>query len=171
VSGPPGQPLLEVGRIAKPHGLRGEVVVALTTDVLDRVAPGSVLQTDRGPLQVVSSRPHQHRWIVAFAGITSREAAEALHGRILQAEPLDDYDALWVHELIGAELFTPDGRSWGRVEAVEANPASDLLVLEDGTLVPEVFVSDATGLPGRIVVDPPAGLLGDDGDEPEDRVG
>jgi len=153
--------LLEVGRIAKPHGLRGEVVVALSTDVTDRVAPGSVLTTDHGPLVVVSSRPHQHRWIVAFEGIGTREAAEALHGRVLRAEPLDDEDALWVHELIGAEVRTPDGRSWGAVTAVESNPASDLLVLPGGVLVPTVFVSDDSGLPAVVVVDPPAGLLED----------
>ncbi len=108
---------------------------------------------------MVSSRRHQHRWIVAFAGIDDRPAAEALHGRVLRAEPLEDADALWVHELIGAEVVTPDGRSWGRVESVEANPAHDLLVLDDGTLVPEVFVTDSTGLPARIVIDPPEGLL------------
>jgi len=151
--------LLEVGRVAKAHGLRGEVIVALTTDVTERVAPGFVLQTASGPLEVRSSRRHQHRWIVHFAGIETREAAEALHGRVLLAEPIEDADALWVHELIGAEVFTPDGRSWGRVEAVESNPASDLLVLASGTLVPEVFVSDPSGLPDRVVVDPPAGLM------------
>lgn len=151
--------LLEVGRIAKAHGLRGEVVVALTTDVTERVAPGFVLQTAQGPLAVRASRPHQNRWIVSFVGIETREAAEALHGRVLLAEPIEDADALWVHELIGAEVFTPDGRSWGRIEAVESNPASDLLVLESGTLVPEVFVTDSSGLPARVVVDPPEGLL------------
>jgi 16S rRNA processing protein RimM len=155
----PADRLLEVGSIAKAHGLKGEVVVALTTDVAARVAPGSVLQTDHGPLEVRSSRPHQHRWIVAFVGIDDRPAAEALHGRILRAEPIEDDDALWVHELIGAEVVTPDGRSWGTVTAVEANPAHDLLVLASGTLVPEVFVVDSTGLPDRVVVDPPAGLL------------
>lgn len=151
--------LLEVGRIAKAHGLRGEVVVALTTDVTERVAPGFELQTDSGPLRVRSSRPHQHRWIVQFEGVETREAAESLHSTVLRAEPIEDLDALWVHELIGAEVRTPDGRSWGRVTEVEANPASDLLVLEDGTLVPEVFVSDASALPEVLVIDPPPGLL------------
>ena len=158
------QGLLEVGRVAKAHGLRGEVVVALSTDRAERVDPGSVLQTDHGPLEVLASRPHQHRWIVQFAGIDTREAAEALHGRVLRAEPVADEDALWVHELIGAEVLTPDGRTWGRVIEVEANPASDLLVLAGGVLVPTVFVVDESGLPDRVVVDPPAGLL-DDVDE------
>jgi 16S rRNA processing protein RimM len=74
--------------------------------------------------------------------------------------PLDDHGdggELWVHELVGSELLDRAGRVLGRVAAVEANPASDLLVLEDGGLVPMVFVVEAAA--GRVVVDPPAGLL------------
>lgn len=119
-----------------------------------------MLSTLRGPLRVVASRPHQHRWIVAFEGVTTREAAEALRSTALAAEPLDDDEgALWVHELIGAEVVATDGRSWGPVASVEANPASDLLVLASGTLVPVAFVVDDSGLPARVVIDPPDGLL------------
>lgn len=153
--------LLDVGRIDKPHGIRGEVIVSLTTDRAERVQTGAILHADIGPLVVESSRPHQHRWIVRFGGIETREAAEALHGQPLRAEPLEDPDALWVHDLVGAEVVTGDGRAWGRVVAVLANPAHDLLELESGVLVPVVFVSDDTGLPERLVVDPPAGLLED----------
>ena len=76
---------------------------------------------------------------------------------VLYAEPLTDPEALWVHELIGAEVVAADGSSYGRVAAVEANPASDLLVLDGGGLVPLRFVVAST--PGRVVVDVPAGLL------------
>lgn len=153
--------LLDVGHIDRPHGLRGEVLVSLTTDRAERVEAGAVLHADAGMLTVESSRPHQHRWIMQFGGVRSREAAEALHGQTLRAEPLEDADALWVHELVGAEMATPDGRTWGRVVAVLANPAHDQLELESGVLVPVVFVVDDTGLPDRVVVDPPAGLLED----------
>jgi 16S rRNA processing protein RimM len=135
--------------------------VSLTTDRTERVAAGAVLHTDAGPLTVMSSRPHQHRWIVDFEGVASREAAEALHGQVLRAEPLDDPDALWVHDLVGANVETPDGRTWGRVVAVQANPAHDQLELASGALVPVVFVVDDTHLPERLVVDPPIGLLDD----------
>ena len=160
----PPEDLLEVGTIAKPHGLNGEVVVALTTTVTSRVSTGAILYVNdralgRRTLEVLSSRPHQHRYIVAFAGVRSREDAEALHGATLLAEPVEDAEAVWVHELIGAEVLTVDGRRCGQIEAVESNPASDLLVLADGTLVPEVFVVDVSGLPQRLVIDPPAGLL------------
>lgn len=163
--------LLEVGRVAKPHGVRGEVVVELVTDRVERLAAGTVLVSEDGPLEVVRASRHGgparasgrltagpgQRWIVAFAGVTRREQAEALRGTVLSAAPLDDPDALWVHELVGAEVLDREGRRLGTVSAVEANPASDLLVLEDGGLVPLRFVVDRG--PGRLVVDAPPGLL------------
>ncbi len=151
--------MLEVGRIAKAHGIRGEVIVDLVSNRPEvRLAPGSVLASDRGDLEVLVATPHQGRWIVAFGGIEDRNAAEAYRGTVLSAEPIEgDDDTLWVHELVGAEVFDLAGRSYGPVEAVEANPASDLLVLAGERLVPLVFVK--TRLPGRVVIDPPPGLL------------
>ncbi|HUR18110.1 MAG TPA: ribosome maturation factor RimM [Acidimicrobiales bacterium] len=151
--------MLEVGRVAKPHGLGGEVIVALVTNRAERVAPGSVLTTPAGELTVRSSSPHQGRWIVRFAEIAGREQAEALRGVVLSAPALDDPDALWVHELVGTEVAGTDGRSYGPVVEVEANPASDLLVLESGALVPLRFVVSHDRDAGRIVIDPPEGLL------------
>ncbi len=154
--------LLEVGQVDRPHGLRGEVLVSLTTDRTERVAAGAVLHADRGALTVESARRHQHRWIVQFDGVANREAAAALHGQVLRAAPLDDPDALWVHDLVDADVVTPDGRRWGRVIAVQANPAHDQLELDSGVLVPVVFVVDESQLPERLVIDPPPGLLEDD---------
>ena len=117
-----------------------------------------MLRSNRGDLEVLTATPHQGRWIVAFRGIEDRNAAETYRDLVLSAEPVEgDDDTLWVHELIGAEVFDLAGRSFGLVEAVEANPASDLLVLAGDKLVPLVFVK--TKLPGRVVIDPPAGLL------------
>ena len=149
--------MLEVGRVVKPHGLRGEVVVELTTNRTERVEPGAVLSTDRGEMVIERSSPFQHRWIVQFEGVASREDADAIRGLVLRAEPMEDPDAVWVHELIGAEVFDTAGASLGRVDAVQANPASDLLVLEDGGLIPLTFLVSHDE--GRVVVDPPAGLL------------
>jgi 16S rRNA processing protein RimM len=149
--------LLEVGRIGKAHGIRGEVMVHLTTDRTERVAPGAVLVAGTWPLTVVASRPHQGGWIVVFEGVTDRNAAEELRGAVLSAEPIEDAEALWVHELVGGVVVTLDGVEHGRVAAVQENPASDLLVLEDGRMVPIVFV--VASVAGRITVDVPAGLL------------
>lgn len=152
--------LLEIGRIGKPHGLRGDIVATITSDRPERLAPGAVWFLDHGPVTVVSSRPQQRRWVVRLEGIESREAADALVGQIISAESIDDPDAIWVHDLIGAEVTTPDGRSWGTVASVLANPADDLLELDDGTLIPVGFISDRGGLPQRLVVEVPEGLLG-----------
>lgn len=150
--------LLDVGRITKAHGVRGDVLVALTSDRTSRLDPGSVLHTERGELTVVSSSRHHDRWIVHFEGIDDRAVAEAWRGVVLRAEPIeDDEDALWVHELIGATVVLPDGTPVGTVTEVQSNPASDLLVLDGGALVPIVFVSEHVA--GRVTIDPPEGLL------------
>lgn len=149
-------PLLEIGRVVRAHGIRGEVAVKLVTDRTERLAPGTVLVTVAGEREVAAARPHQDGYLVTFMGVTDRPGAEGLRGP-LRAPPLDDPDTLWVHELIGSEVADLDGTVHGRVTAVEANPASDLLVLDDGRLVPLRFVvGTATG---RVTVDPPAGLL------------
>jgi 16S rRNA processing protein RimM len=158
-------PLLEIGRIGKPHALAGQVLVRLTTNVEDRLTPGTVVTTEgRAPRQltVVAARPHQQRWIVTFEGVDTREAAEALTGVAILAEPLGrdvEPDALWVHELIGSEVVDTDGTVHGTVRAVLDNPASDILELEDGRLVPLTFVVGDE--PGRLVVDAPPGILTD----------
>ena len=152
-------PLLEVGRIAKPFGLRGEVLVALSSDRTSRLDPGSVLTTDRGELTVVSSAQHADRWIVQFEGLLDRDAAESWRGVVLRAEPIDDDsdDALWVYELIDATVELADGTTVGTVVEVQSNPASDLLVLDNEALVPVAFITGHE--PGRVVIDPPEGLF------------
>jgi 16S rRNA processing protein RimM len=151
--------MLQVGSIVKPHGLRGDVIVLLTTNRDERVAPGSVLHAaDEREFRVVRSSPHGKRFIVAFDGVSGIEQSEALRGTELFALPLDDPDALWVHELIGAQVEDTTGRVLGTVEGVEANPASDLLVLEGGVLIPLRFVVGTE--PGvRVTVDVPDGLF------------
>jgi 16S rRNA processing protein RimM len=151
--------LLEVGRIVKPHGIRGEVTVVLSTDRVERVAEGAVLQSPKGPLTVQRSRPHQGAFVVKFDVIADRNAAEGWRNVVLRAAPLDvDDDVIWIHELFGATVVTPDGRTHGTVVGVEENPASDLLVLDSGTLVPLVFVTSVT--PNDVIeIDPPEGLL------------
>jgi len=152
--------VLRVGRVDKPHGLRGETVVSLSTNRDERVAPGTVLVLDGEggrELTVLASQPFTHRWIVVFDNVFSREAAEEISHRDLYAEPIDDADALWVHDLVGRNVIDQDGVSRGLITAVEANPASDLLVLESGALVPMRFVTATEDTTVR--VDVPAGLF------------
>jgi 16S rRNA processing protein RimM len=157
--------LLEVGRVVRPHGLRGEVVVELVTSLPERLAPGSTLaRPDGGALVVDSAQlvpgrqgPLGGRWLVRFAGVDDRSASEALSGAVLLAEPVEGADGLWVHELIGARVVELSGRPRGTVVSVEANPASDLLVLDSGALVPLRFVVSSAA--GEVVVDVPEGLF------------
>jgi 16S rRNA processing protein RimM len=149
--------LLEVGRVGKPHGLTGEVVVTLISNRPERVVVGSTFLTDHGELRIEAARPFVDKWLMVFAGVDSRERAEALRGTVLRGHPLEDEDAWWVHELIGSEVFDTDGARLGMVSGVVANPASDLLELDGGALVPLRFVVERSA--GRVVVDAPAGLL------------
>jgi len=147
-----------VGRVVRPHGLSGEVVVDFVSNRAERSMPGSVFMTDGGELRIESSRPFRHRWLVNFAGVHGIDAAEGLRDRVLRAAPLEDPSALWVHELVGSTVVDhADGRLLGTVTAVVANPVSDLLELDGGGLVPLRCVVDHGQ--GRIVVDVPAGLL------------
>ena len=153
--------MLEVGRIGRPHGVRGEVAVSLITNRVERLAPGSVLASDHGDLVVRSSRPHKERHLVVFEGVHDREAAENLTGTILRAEAIDDPDEMWVHDLIGCVVIDQHGVDRGEVVRVVENPASDLLELADGALVPACFIV-ATPPGGPIEVDAPDGLFGSD---------
>jgi 16S rRNA processing protein RimM len=145
------------------------VVVDLWTDLTQRLEPGSVLASARGPLAVVSAKPFGGggsgggggRFIVQFDGVDDRAAAEQLRGVELEAEALDVPGALWVHELVGASVRDAGagGTVLGRVAAVEANPASDLLVLESGGLIPVRFVTAHDKVAHTVDVDIPQGLL------------
>ena len=149
--------LLEIGKILKPHGLNGELIVDLSTNRTERINPGSVISTQKLKLNVRTSRPHQKKFIVHFEGIQNREKAEELRGTTLFAEPIKD-ETVWAHELIGAEVIDQKGISRGHVTSVVHNPASDLLELEDGNLVPLNFlISYEAGK--TIFVNTPEGLF------------
>lgn len=156
--GPVSPQWLEVGRVGRAHGLAGDVLVTLATDRPERVAVGSTLRCDERTLTVASSRPHSGKWIVHFEGIATREGVEELRGRVLLGEAIDEPGTLWVHTVVGRLVTTADGIERGHVVAVLDNPAHDILVLDDDTLVPVVFIVDDSD-PVRLVVDVPEGLF------------
>lgn len=167
---------LVIGRIGRPHGLRGEVTVDVRTDEPgERFSVGSVLATEpteRGPLEVASSHWHSGRLLIRFAGCEDREAAEELRGIVLVVDSaglpaLPDPDEFHDHELIGLRVVTVAGDEVGAVTDV-LHHGQDLLVI-DGTgpragaeiLVPFVapLVPEVDLEAGRLVIDPPPGLL------------
>ncbi len=154
--------LLEVGRCGKPHGVQGRISVILSSNRQERLAPGSSLWIGEWMKVVSSARvPGSDRWTVAFAGIEDRTAAERLVNRVVWAEPLEDDDAVWVHQVIGAVVRDATGADRGRCRSVIANPANDLIELESGVLIPVTFVVSVTRADGGfvVVVDPPEGLF------------
>jgi 16S rRNA processing protein RimM len=165
---------LVVGRVGRPHGVAGEVVVEVHTDDVDRrFAEGAELATDpesAGPIRVESCRWHHGRLLLRIAGVADRTAAEALRGVALVADsatsaPLGDPDEFWDHDLEGLEVLDRSGRRLGTVGGVLHLPGGDLLVVPgpDGAeaLVPFVkaIVPVVDRAAGRIVVDPPEGLF------------
>jgi len=167
---------LVVGRIARPHGVRGELVVEVRTDDPDlRLAAGAVLATEpaaAGPLTVLRTRWHSGRLLVSFKGFEDRNESERLRSVLLlvdsaELEDLADPDEFRDHQLIGLTVVGPDGEQIGEITDV-LHYGQDLLVVAGsgkraGTEIMVPFVSamvpvvDLTG--GLVRIDPPPGLL------------
>ena len=162
---------IAVGRIARAHGVRGEVAVLPLTQVGSRFERGSRLLASEGedrPMVVSSSRPHRDRMLVFFEGIKDRDAAEALQGTYLfvpaSAVPPLPEGEFWPHELIGCEVVTDGGMPLGRLREVIHTPANDVWSVQgdDGTevLVPALkdVVRDVDVGARRVVVREVPGL-------------
>ena len=167
-----------VGRIGRPHGVRGLATVEVRTDDPDlRFAPGTVLRTEpagRGPLTVVDKRWHSGTLLLQLAAPSgevyeTRETVDSLRNTMLlvpvaELPEIEEPDSFYDHQLVGLTAQLPDGSAIGEITAVR-HEAQDLLVVrraEGGdALIP--FVSaivptvDVAG--GFLVVDPPEGLL------------
>jgi 16S rRNA processing protein RimM len=164
---------LVVGRIARAHGIKGEVSVEVRTDAPEiRFAPGSRLRTDpdRGELVVAKARPHSGRLVVAFEGVDDRTRAEALRATNLVVDsattaPTGDPDEWWDHELVDLPAVLADGTRVGTVTEVLHLPGGDLLAVaregREELLVPFTaeFVPTVDVAGGRVVIDPPEGLV------------
>ncbi|KAA9151414.1 ribosome maturation factor RimM [Amycolatopsis acidicola] len=164
-----------VGRVAKAHGIRGELAVDVRTDSPElRFAEGTVLtgrrrDGDTCELTVATARWHSGRLLVTFAQVPSRDVAEELRGVLLLADtsdlpPTGDPDEFYDHELEGLRAELTDGSVIGTVQEIVHAPGSELLSLDkDGRTVLVPFVRqivpvvDVAG--GRVVLDPPEGLL------------
>jgi 16S rRNA processing protein RimM len=164
-----------VGRVARPHGIRGCVIVNPDTDFPDRrFRPGGRLQvaspgSEAGvEYQIVSVRFHQQRPILELEGVESMSAAEALAGAELRMpltalEPLPE-GTFYHHQLIGCEVHDRAGQSLGTVRTVEGPMERSRLVVagDRGEIqipMTEGICVSVDPAAGRIVVDPPEGLV------------
>ena len=160
-----------VGRIGKPHGIRGEVTVEpRTDDPQARFAVGAVLLTEQGSLTVESVRFHQGTPLILFEGFADRTAAEAARNTLLYVDtdegaPATSEDEYWDHELEGMRVVSPRGEPLGEVHEVLHLPAQDVLAVRtpDGREVLVPFVRDIATSVDResrtVVVDDPGGLF------------
>ncbi len=176
----PGERIV-IGKIVKASGIRGEVMVQPLTDFPERyrtlqkvflAAEGNRGIT--GTVGVESARKQGEHWIVKFAGVDDRSAAEALVGADLEVErseaaPLPD-GKMYAFDIVGLDVVTDQGRHVGQVKEVLRLPSHDLYVVEDPqgreTMVPAVdAIVTKIDLAGRrMVIRPPEGLLPDDAD-------
>ncbi|ATL69445.1 ribosome maturation factor RimM [Nocardia terpenica] len=169
---------LVVGRVAKSHGVRGELVIEVRTDEPEqRFAPGALL---RGRLPrakalqeytIESVREHSGRLLVRLRGIDDRAAADALRGMVFLVDsadlpPSDDPDEFYDHELEGLTVRLADGGVVGEVTEVLHSAAGELLSVraaDDGREILIPFVTaivPTVSIAARLVViDPPEGLL------------
>jgi 16S rRNA processing protein RimM len=169
--------LVTVGRVGRAHGIRGEVSVEVRTDSPElRFADGARLTTEpagAGPLVVGHTRWHSGRLLVRFDGVSDRAVAEGLRGvRLLadvgEGERLDDPDEFFDHQLVGLRAVTTTGDAVGDITDVLHPPGQDLLVVRRPdnreALVPFVadIVPEVDIAAGRVVLDPPVGLLEDE---------
>jgi 16S rRNA processing protein RimM len=161
---------VQVARIGKPHGIRGEVTVQVLTDAPEeRFVPGTefiVEPASSGPLTLEGARWNKDILLLSFAEVPDRNRAEQLRGvkLYLETEDLEDDDEGWYeHELVGLAVRV-DGRDVGTVAALQTMPVQDLLVLDTPmgeVLVPfvEEIVPEVDVEGGFIVLVPPPGLL------------
>jgi 16S rRNA processing protein RimM len=165
--------LVLVGRIARTHGIRGDLLVNPETDFPEeRFLEGRVLQLEMPgrtePVTIESVRFHQGRPLVGFAGVDTMEAAEALIGaelKVPEAEiPPLPAGTYYRHDLVGCEVTDTKGQAIGRVTSVDGPMERSRLVIAGPR--GEVMVPMVGGICVRvdpaakvIVVDPPAGLL------------
>jgi 16S rRNA processing protein RimM len=170
---------LVVGHINKAHGTKGEVFVWPLSDHPESTfAPGVILylgdETGDAPdssqpsMAIESVRPFRRGYLLRFPGVTDRTGAEYLCGRYLlrpagELEELKDGEVFY-HQLLGMKVFTVNGDEVGEVvEVYELRPADLLEVRGPGGTchIPflQTIIRDVDTDSGRLVVDPPAGLL------------
>jgi 16S rRNA processing protein RimM len=166
--------MVTIGRIVRPHGIRGEVVVLSETDFgNERFGPGQSVQALRNgavvTMRIRSGREHDGRWLVGFEGVETRNDAEELRGIELRIpedalKPLGE-GAYYVHDLLGCRVALVNGEPVGEVTRVDLAVGLPMLVVTgvdgDEVLVPlaAAFCREVDVAGRRIVIDPPPGLV------------
>ena len=163
---------IEIGVVARPHGVRGELRVHLHNPDSTALDEAEAVWIGGAAYAVAQARPVQGAYLLAVAGVTDRDAADLLRGRPVEV-PRDAIDLeegeVLLADLVGCRVELRDGRAWGVVARVDTGAHQDRLVIHDGEverLLPVIddFLVDIDVEAGRVVVDPPEGL-------PEEKIG
>jgi 16S rRNA processing protein RimM len=157
-----------VGRVARSHGLKGELRVAAFAAGAPNLRPGRRPLLGGIPVLITGSRPNGEAWIIATDALRDRTEAEAFRGQLLEVPDgeveREAADSYFIHELIGLRVITEDGEELGVLSEVLQPGANDVYVVtgpRGEVLVPAIAdVVTSIDLPvGVMVITPPPGLL------------
>lgn len=174
---PTGPAYLILGRVLRPHGIQGELRIHLMTDYPERINDLEQVwlgkdpyRAEASPYQVVHMRLHQQEYgLLQLKGITDRGQADRLRGLLVMVDlehavPLEE-DEFYLYQLIGLSVHTQDGQPLGTLEEVLETGANDVYIVRGGPhgelLIPatEHTIIEVDLDSGRLIVDPPEGLL------------
>ncbi|TMQ05659.1 MAG: 16S rRNA processing protein RimM [Deltaproteobacteria bacterium] len=160
-----GDPRIEIGRITRAHGIRGEVAITTYDPEPDLLGSLDALWVGGTLRRVLRARNTHRGWLVLFESIATRNEAEALRGQVIEVDrvalALGDDDVL-LDDLVGCRVQRVDGTPWGTIAAVEGD-LQDRLVIHDGEIERQLplvgeFVTAIDLEAGVVTVDPPDGL-------------
>jgi 16S rRNA processing protein RimM len=161
-----GSERIEIGGIARAHGIRGEVVAVLHDPASTILSDLEAVWVDGQQRAIERARPGPHGVLVKLAGIDDRNAAEALRGAVLEVARDDveiDDDEVLLDDMVGCQARLADGTPWGEIVAIDVGSHQDRLVIHTGEverLLPlvDAFVVNVDLDAGIVIVDPPDGL-------------
>jgi 16S rRNA processing protein RimM len=162
---------VEIGIVARPHGVRGELRIALHNPDSDALDRAEAVTIGGRSYEVESARPTNGAYLLCLVGVDDRDQADTLRGQrvAVTRDALDlDEDDVLLGDLVGCRVERVDGTAWGVIARVDTGP-QNRLVIQDGAVerqlpITDEFVVEVDLENRRVVVDPPEGL-------PEDPIG
>ena len=160
-----GDARIEIGGIARAHGIRGEVVIHTHDPDSDILGDVESIFIGDVAYRVTGARGTHRGWLVVLEGVDTRNDAELLQGKPVTVDrdqlDLAEGDVL-LDDMIGCQVVCVDGTPWGVVAGIDLGP-QELLVIHDGELerllpIVDQFVKSVDIAAGVITVDPPIGI-------------
>lgn len=162
---------LDVGRILRPHGLRGELVLQPFSELVQTLKPSSeiYLESEHSPVIISAIRPHRSRYLLSIEGCVDRDAAEKWRGEVVRirfenAKPLQE--GVYYHwQILDLPVFTDEGDHLGTIVEILETGANEIYVIKDEQgaeiLLPAIkeVILKVDLESSRMIVDVPPGLL------------